>query len=113
MLGVVHAGWYLEVPGVKAERRRDTRGPVVEDIRKMLAATAGDTERETRDFAIVVTLYCLGLRVSELCGMNLEETDLARGTAWIRGKGRRERELVPLPAVVVDALRRYLARRGA
>jgi hypothetical protein len=41
MLGVVHGGWYLEVPGVKAERRRDTRGPAVEDIRRMLEATAG------------------------------------------------------------------------
>lgn len=112
MLGVVHGGWYLEVPGLKAERRRDTRGPAVEDIRRMLEVTAGDTETQTRDNGIVVTLYCLGLRVSELCRLQLEETDLARGTAWIRGKGRREKELVPLPAVVVDALRRYLERRG-
>ena len=112
MLGVVHGGWYLEVPGVKAERRRDTRGPAVEDIRRMLEATAADTETGTRDAAIVVTLYALGLRVSELCGLTLEETDLARATTWIRGKGRRERELVPLPAAVVDALRRYLAHRG-
>jgi len=113
MLGVVPGGWYLEVPGVKPERRRDTRGPAVEDIRRMLDATAGDTEPETRALAIMVTLFCLGLRVSELCGLQLEETDLARGTAWIRGKGRREKELVPLPAVVVEALRRYLAHRGA
>jgi len=112
MLGVVRGGWYLEVPGVKAERRRDTRGPAVEDVRRMLEGTAGDTETETRDYAIVVTLFCLGLRVSELCGLNLEETDLARGTTWIRGKGRRERELVPLPAAVVTALRRYVVHRG-
>ena len=112
MLGIVHGGWCLEVPGVRGERRRDTRGPTVDDIRGMLQATAGDTETETRDYAIVVTLFCLGLRVSELCGLNLEETDLARGTVWIRGKGRRERELVPLPNVVVEALRRYLTYRG-
>jgi integrase/recombinase XerC len=112
MLGMVSGGWYLEVPGVKAERRRDTRGPSVEDIRTMLAATAGDTETETRDAAIVLTLYCLGLRVSELCGLRLEETDLARATTWIQGKGRRERELVPLPAPVVEALRRHLRHRG-
>ncbi|MCX6539225.1 MAG: tyrosine-type recombinase/integrase [Acidobacteria bacterium] len=113
MLGVVQGGWIIEVPGVKAERRRDTRGPAVEDVRRMLEATAADTETETRDHAIVATLFCLGLRVSELCGLNLEETDLARGTTWIRGKGRRERELVPLPETVVAALRRYLAHRGA
>jgi integrase/recombinase XerC len=113
MLGVVSGGWYLEVPGVKPERRRDTRGPSTEDVRRMLAATAGDTETETRDAAIVATLFCLGLRVSELCGLQVGETDLARGTTWIRGKGRRERELVPLPAAVVDAIRRYLKHRGA
>ncbi|MEP7307314.1 MAG: tyrosine-type recombinase/integrase [Acidobacteriota bacterium] len=110
MLGMM--SWQLEVPGVKAERRRDTRGPDVEDVRRMLAATAGDNEAETRDYAIVVTFYCLGLRVSELCGLTLQETDLDRGVTWIRGKGRREKELIPLPAVVVEALRRYLTHRG-
>jgi integrase len=110
MLGMMT--WYLEVPGVKAERRRVTTGPRVEDVRRMLEATAGDTDAETRAAAIVVTFYCLGLRVSELCGLNLEETDLARGTTWIRGKGRREKELVPLPGPVVEALRRYLTHRG-
>jgi integrase/recombinase XerC len=50
--------------------------------------------------------------VPELCSLTREETDLARGTTWITGKGRRERELVPLPTPVVKALRRYLAHRG-
>lgn len=60
----------------------------------------------------MVTLFCLGLRVSELCGLRLEETDLTRATTWIRGKRRRERELVPLPTAVLDVLRRYLRHRG-
>jgi integrase/recombinase XerC len=79
----------------------------------MLAATTADDEGSTRDYAIVLTFFALGLRVSELCGLNLETTDLARGTTWIRGKGRREKELVPLPASVVTAVRRYLEHRGA
>ena len=111
MLGMMT--WYLEVPGVKAEKRRDTRGPAVEDVRRMLEATSADTEAETRDRAIVLTFYCLGLRVSELCGLTLEETDLARGTTWIKGKGRREKELVPLPAAVVEAIRAYVTFRGS
>ena len=79
----------------------------------MLTATTSDTEAETRDYAIVLTFFALGLRVSELCGVNLETTDLARGTTWIRGKGRKEQELVPLPAAVVTALRRYIQHRGS
>ena len=110
MLGMM--SWYLEVPGVKAEKRRQTMGPSVADVRRLLEATSADTEGETRDYAIVLTFYCLGLRVSELCGLNIEETDLARGTTWIKGKGRREKELLPLPAPVVDAIRKYLRWRG-
>lgn len=112
MLGVVQGGWIVEVPGLKPERRRDTRGPSVADVRRMLDAASADNEADTRDRAIVLVLYCLGLRVSELCGLTLEETDLSRGTTWITGKGRREKELVPLPAPVVDAIRGYLRWRG-
>jgi integrase len=104
--------WHLEVPGVKSEPRLDTRGPSVADVRRMLDATSGDTEAETRDAAIVTALFCLALRVSELCALTLQETDLDSGTTWILGKGRREKELVPLPAAVVAAIRRYLVHRG-
>jgi integrase/recombinase XerC len=110
MLGMMT--WYLEVPGVKAEKRRDTRGPSIADVRRMLEATSADTEAETRDRAIVLTFYCLGLRVSELVALTLQETDLARGTTWIKGKGRKEKELVPVPALVVEAVRAYLKHRG-
>lgn len=110
MLGMM--SWYLEVPDLTVEKRRATAGPTIAEIRQMLDATSGDTEAETRDYAIVVTFFCLGLRVGELCGLNLEDTDLARGTTWIKGKGRHEKELVPLPALVVQTIGRYLRHRG-
>jgi site-specific recombinase XerC len=111
MLGMMT--WYLEVPGVKAQKRRHTTGPTIPEVQSMLAATSANTEAETRDYAIVLTFFALGLRVSELSGVNLETTDLARGTTWIKGKGRKEKELVPLPTAVVAALQRYLAHRGS
>jgi integrase/recombinase XerC len=111
MLGMMT--WYLEVPGVRAEKRRQTAGPTIPDVRQMLGATTDDTEAATRDHAIVLTFFCIGLRVSELCGLNLHDTDLERGNTWIRGKGKKERELVPLPTPVLDALRRYLRHRGS
>jgi integrase/recombinase XerC len=111
MLGMMT--WCLEVPGVKAERRRDVRGPSILDIQRLLAVTAGESEAETRDAGVVTVLFCLGLRVSELCGLNLEDTDLESGSTWVKGKGRRERELVPLPSAAIDAIRRYLPYRGA
>lgn len=111
MLGMMT--WYLEVPGVKAERRRQTAGPTVEEVRRLLDATTDDTEADTRDHAMILTFVCLGLRVSELCGLTLQDTDLNRSNTWITGKGRKERELVPLPAPVVAAIRRYLRHRGS
>jgi integrase/recombinase XerC len=110
MLGA--ATWSLEVAGLRGERRRATAGPSLDVLRAMLAVTAGDSERETRNAAILMTFFCLGLRVSELCGLTMEDTDLTSGTTWIRGKGRREREMVPVPAELADAIRRYLTYRG-
>lgn len=111
MLGV--ATWSIEVSGVRPERRRKTVGPALDVVQAMLAATSGDSESDTRNYAILLTFVCLGLRVSELCGLTLEETNLQSGTTWILGKGRREREMVPIPAVVVEAIRRYLPYRGS
>lgn len=104
--------WALEVQGLRTERRRQTAGPSMDVVNQMLAASSGETERETRNAAIVAVFICLGLRVSELCGLTMQETDLDGGTTWILGKGRRERELVPLPATAVTAIRRYLSYRG-
>lgn len=110
MLGL--ATWTIEVGGVKAERRRDTRGPTADLVAQLLDATKGDTEQQTRDYAIVMVFYCMGLRVSELCSLAIQDTNLETGTTWILGKGRREREIVPMPATVVEAVARYLRHRG-
>lgn len=111
MLGV--ATWSIEVSGVRLERRRKTVGPAIDVVQSMLAATIGDSESQTRNHAILLTFVCLGLRVSELCGLTLEETNLQSGTTWILGKGRREREIAPMPSVLIDAIRRYLPYRGS
>lgn len=111
MLGL--SSWSLEVPGLRNEKRRHTAGPTIDVINAMLTATSGDNERERRDYAIVMTFVALGLRVSELCGLTLQDTDLRGGSTWILGKGRRERELVPVPAPVIEAIQRYLPYRGA
>lgn len=110
MLGLTT--WAIEVPGMKLERRRDTRGPSPADVARMLSATSDDSEQQTRDNAIVLVFYCMGLRVSELCGLTMQDTNLDAGSTWILGKGRREREIVPIPSLVCDAMRRYLVHRG-
>jgi integrase/recombinase XerC len=61
-------------------------------------------------------LYGAGVRVSECCGLDLDDLDRSRYGAPLvnvrRGKGNKGR-LVPLGAKADDALRDYLAVRGA
>jgi integrase/recombinase XerC len=60
-----------------------------------------------RDRAVLELLYASGLRVSELCGLDVDAVDLAHGRVRVLGKGNRERE-VPVGDIAADALRDYL-----
>jgi integrase/recombinase XerC len=70
----------------------------------------GDEFAPTRDLAILELFYSTGIRLSELCGMNLEDLDLLSDQLKVRGKGRKER-IVPVGSRAVLALRRYLNLR--
>lgn len=62
-----------------------------------------------RDHAILELLYGAGIRVSELCGLDVDDLDLDRGTARVLGKGSKER-VVPFGAPAKNALGAYLTR---
>ncbi|CAN5753934.1 tyrosine recombinase XerC [soil metagenome] len=66
-----------------------------------------------RDRAVLELLYGCGLRVSELCGLDLGDVDLTSATVTVLGKGRKERRL-PLGRAAAGAVREYLDEaRGA
>lgn len=64
-----------------------------------------------RDFAIFETLYGCGLRVSELCGLDLDDVDFTDRSLRVWGKGRKER-IVPFGAKAEAALQAYIALRS-
>jgi integrase/recombinase XerC len=72
------------------------------------ASPAAATPRDLRDRAILEMLYGAGLRVGELCGLELADVDLAAQTVRVLGKGGRER-VVPFGRHAARALARYLA----
>lgn len=79
-----------------------------EQVNLLLEAPDTGTWLGARDKAIMETIYSSGLRVSEAVGMNIEDVDSARGTARIRGKGKKER-MVPLGSYAVKAIRQYMS----
>ncbi len=64
-----------------------------------------------RDRAILELFYSSGLRLSELAGLNLQDIDLKEGSARIKGKGNRQRE-VPVGRKAVQALSVWLQVRA-
>ncbi|HEY6277785.1 MAG TPA: tyrosine recombinase XerC [Streptosporangiaceae bacterium] len=64
------------------------------------AAHGREQELELRDAAIMELLYATGIRVSELCGLDVDDLDEGRNTVRVLGKGARERTVpVGLPAI--------------
>lgn len=60
-----------------------------------------------RDRAVVELLYGSGVRVGELCGLDIDDIDLARWLVRVLGKGGRERS-VPMSAPAVRAVDAWL-----
>jgi integrase/recombinase XerC len=73
------------------------------------APQAADEPREAvelRDTAIMELLYASGIRVSELCGLDVGDIDDGRRTVRVLGKGNKER-VVPIGVPAARAVRRW------
>ena len=66
--------------------------------------------RHLRDDAVAEMLYGSGLRVSELCSLDVDSIDARRGVVRVMGKGNKERQ-VPVSKPAVDAVRDWLKVR--
>ena len=65
-----------------------------------------DTAIAWRDTAIMELLYASGIRVSELCGLDVGDVDDGRRTVRVLGKGNKER-VVPIGIPAAKAVRRW------
>jgi integrase/recombinase XerC len=83
-------------------------------VLKALEVKAGEEETaiNLRDLAMLEVLYASGIRVSELCGLNLGDIDQSRNTLSVIGKGDRQR-VVPLGIPAIKALQNYLSNSRA
>ena len=91
--------------------RRDLPGVLRDDQAAALVTTpAGDDPLPLRDRLILELLYATGIRVSELCGLDVDDVDRSRRLVRVLGKGAKERS-VPFGEPAEAALDTWL-RRG-
>jgi site-specific recombinase XerD len=64
--------------------------------------------RALRDVAWLETVYSCGLRISELCRLEVQDLDFVSGRVRVRGKGRKER-FVPIGRPAEEAIQLYWA----
>jgi len=105
-------------PGARLRSPRSPRHlPTVlrrEQARRLLADTAAEAAsigapRALRDAAVLELLYASGVRVSELCGADVDDVDLDRRVLRVLGKGAKER-VVPFGVPARDAMGTWLLR---
>jgi Site-specific recombinase XerC len=85
----------------------------VDAVAQVMEVPESDEVEALRDRAVLELLYGFGLRVSELCGLDLEHLVLAEGREEVRvlGKGDKERTVL-LGSKSRDALLAWLERRS-
>ena len=69
-----------------------------------------DSIEDPRDKLIVRTIYSTGVRVSELCGMNVEDIDFDEHTIRIRGKGDKIR-IVFIDDETLSGIRKFIGNQ--
>lgn len=84
-----------------------------DEVERLLAAPSKATPPHLRDKAMFEVLYATGLRVSELCALELSAIERGLGFLKVTGKGNKQR-IVPFGHSAGEALDGYLAEgRGA
>jgi integrase/recombinase XerC len=106
-------GWMTADPGLLLGTAKSNRSlPAVLDqaeAETVLALDGPGDPKDLRDRAIMEVLYATGVRVSELCGLDVDDVDRERTTLRVMGKGRKERT-VPFGLPALRALDAWCVR---
>ncbi len=102
------------VASERVQTYRDTRGPSLAEVKKILAAPDRSTLRGKRDYAILSLLWENAIRRAEVCACNVSDFEPGDSPRlFIVGKGKgTQRAPVTLSPRTSAAIAEYLAARG-
>lgn len=83
-----------------------------DDAATLVELPPDDDAKGVRDRAMLELLYGSGLRVAELCGLDIGDVNVRDGRLRVTGKGRKERQL-PMTGRACDWVRTYIAEARA
>ena len=113
--------WLVQTGYLKADPTHGLKAPkaperlpkaVPAEPLNQLLDQAPENPLDSRDLAIFELLYGSGLRLAEICALNLADLNLQSGWIAVTGKGHKQRHL-PLTAQSIRALEGYLKTRTA
>ena len=108
-LAETDAGALLGSPKVHRRLPDALRRDEVRELLEAAAARADDGSAVgVRDVAILEVLYATGIRVGELCGLDVDDVDHERRVVRVLGKGRKERT-VPFGRPAEKALAAWIS----
>ncbi|MFI6742338.1 tyrosine recombinase XerC [Nonomuraea sp. NPDC050451] len=103
-------GWLATNPGLLLGSAKAARPlPAVlaqEQAQAVLEVPSTGEPKELRDQALLELLYATGVRVSELCALDVDDVDRDRHVIRVLGKGRKERS-VPFGLPALRAVDRW------
>jgi integrase/recombinase XerD len=93
--------------------RRLPKSLTVDEVLRLLEGAGGDSPSDgpltLRNRALLELLYSTGARISEAVGLDVDDIDTQARSAFLRGKGGKQR-LVPVGRPAIEALDAYLVR---
>ena len=88
------------------------RSATPEDVNRLLWTAKNLDKYPLRTYTMLQVMYSTGVRVSELCDMNIEDINFADGSIRVTGKGDKER-IVLLTPPAMNAIMEYIQFRPA
>ncbi|RLC05678.1 MAG: site-specific tyrosine recombinase XerD [Deltaproteobacteria bacterium] len=98
----------MELP--RQDRRLPREILTKKEVQRLLAQPDIATLQGYRDRVAIEIFYATGIRVSELCGLDVYDVDVGKGTLMIRdGKGSKDR-VVPMTATASEFTEGYMQK---